>query len=704
MFRSLLLFLVGLSLTARLVAAPQIAYFDPVWGEPGKVINIYGLFPLATKSVNFGNIVGVGNALVVLDTPTQLQVVVPADALSGPIYVYDISNAYTYKGPFQVAPLVTSFQPNKGVPGQQVIIDGVNFVNVFAPAIRPVVRINGLQAFVQTWTDTQATVVVPANATTGPISFATGAGTNITGANFYLPPVIESFEPTTAAVGDEVQIKGPNMTDATAVRFTGAAGGTVGASFVVIGPSNIVATVPATVGEGPITVVAPAGSYISNPGTPFRVLPKIDQFVPNSGPPGTVVKMLGSGLANTVFVSFGGRPATLFTNILPTRVDAVVPQQAQTGPVTIGTTTGTNTSTVLFYVPPSIQSFNPSRGPPGTEVTVTGLNFTNATKVQFGGANALFTVDANTQLHATVPETALSGSIKITTPGGVATSVTPFEVTGPEPVISSFDPTQGPPGTVVQITGDNFTGTTAVAFGGKPATSFTPVSDTILNAVVPANATTGRITITNPAGTATSSTDFFVGGSADLQITLTASPNPPVTGGALRYRVQVRNAGPLPAAAVNVNFALPNNVQFVAANGTPPGEVDRVGNNLLYQPGPLANGITAQLLVDVVPQQAGTLTATAHVSSDTPDDTPANNSAQLELNSGGVTLTIELFPNGQALLTWPSSAGSYLLESKSNLLPGSWNPVTDEPVEADGRLELTITPSGAGLYYRLRKP
>jgi hypothetical protein len=68
------------------------------------------------------------------------------------------------------------------------------------------------------------------------------------------------------------------------------------------------------------------------------------------------------------------------------------------------------------------------------------------------------------------------------------------------------DPTsrQGPTagGTAVQILGANFTGTTAVTFGGKAAKSFTIASDSEIDARAPVRAAgTVNITVTNSAGT-----------------------------------------------------------------------------------------------------------------------------------------------------------------------------------------------------------
>jgi uncharacterized repeat protein (TIGR03803 family) len=59
------------------------------------------------------------------------------------------------------------------------------------------------------------------------------------------------------------------------------------------------------------------------------------------------------------------------------------------------------------------------------------------------------------------------------------------------------------------ILGQGFTGTTSVSLNGVPAT-FTVVSDTFINATVPAGATTGYVTVTTPSGTLISNVPFHV--------------------------------------------------------------------------------------------------------------------------------------------------------------------------------------------------
>ncbi len=182
---------------------------------------------------------------------------------------------------------------------------------------------------------------------------------------------------------------------------------------------------------------------------------------------------------------------------------------------------------------PTITSFNPTSGGPGTSVVITGANFTGATSVAFGGVSATtFTVNSVTQITATVPSGAVTGPIAVTTPNGTATSSTSFSVT-PAPAITSFSPTSGKVGTSVVIVGTTFTGATAVEFHGIPAAVFTVNSGTQITATVPAGASTGPISVTTPSGTGTSSANFVVqhARSISLDVGTKARGNVSVTDG-----------------------------------------------------------------------------------------------------------------------------------------------------------------------------
>jgi hypothetical protein len=59
------------------------------------------------------------------------------------------------------------------------------------------------------------------------------------------------------------------------------------------------------------------------------------------------------------------------------------------------------------------------------------------------------------------------------------------------------------------VLGQGFTATTSVSINGIQA-NFPVVSDTFIRATVPADATTGYVTVTTPSGTLTSNVPFHV--------------------------------------------------------------------------------------------------------------------------------------------------------------------------------------------------
>lgn len=73
---------------------------------------------------------------------------------------------------------------------------------------------------------------------------------------------------------------------------------------------------------------------------------------------------------------------------------------------------------------------------------------------------------------------------------------------GLPPVISSFAPTSETTGNTVTITGNNFTGATAVSFGGSPAASFTVVNDNTITAVVGVGSS-GAVKVVTPVSSET---------------------------------------------------------------------------------------------------------------------------------------------------------------------------------------------------------
>ncbi|WP_243302991.1 IPT/TIG domain-containing protein [Geothrix oryzisoli] len=177
--------------------------------------------------------------------------------------------------------------------------------------------------------------------------------------------------------------------------------------------------------------VACGGGGSSAPPPPSPT-PTISAVTPTHGSPGTTVVLAGTNLLGTTAVSFNGQPAFSYLVVSASEIDAVVPATAATGALQVTTPNGSATSpsfTVDAPQAPRISSFAPALLSSGTVVTLTGLHFVGTTQVQFNGVNATaFTVTKDSEIRATAPSGLTAGSISVTTPGGTATTATPYAV------------------------------------------------------------------------------------------------------------------------------------------------------------------------------------------------------------------------------------------------------------------------------------
>lgn len=254
----------------------------------------------------------------------------------------------------------------------------------------------------------------------------------------------------------------------------------------------------------------------------------VTSFSPACGVVGTSVAITGTGFTGMTDVTFNGTSATTETFVSDTSATALVPAGATTGKIEVITPNPDTPSSADFTVEtapaaPTITSFTPTSGVIGTSVTITGTKFCGTTSVKFNNVSATtFTVNSATSITATVPTGATTGKISVTNTVATVNSTADFVVAG-TPTITSFTPTFGPVGKSIKITGTNFSGTgfttTSVKFNGVTAT-FVVNSPTQITATVPTGATTGKITVTTPGGTATSTANFTVSTLHSRSVTL----------------------------------------------------------------------------------------------------------------------------------------------------------------------------------------
>jgi hypothetical protein len=212
-----------------------------------------------------------------------------------------------------------------------------------------------------------------------------------------------------SAGGTPITINGVNFTGATSVTFGG-----VAASFTVVSDNQITTTSPPGTGNVSVVITTPEGIATSR----FNFvapMPTVTNLNPNTGPAagGTSVVITGTNFVGVTAVRFGAIAATSFTVNSPTQITAVAP--AVTTPA------------------PSVTGINPTSGPAGTSVTITGTNF-------LGGAAGPVNVTVTTA----------SGT-------SAAAAGNQFTYTDTTPTVTGLNPTSGPAGTSVTITGTNFT-------------------------------------------------------------------------------------------------------------------------------------------------------------------------------------------------------------------------------------------------------
>ena len=385
------------------------------------------------------------------------------------------------------------------------------------------------------------------------------------------PPKITNFDPKQGFVGTNVRIEGENFgatPGENEVRF----GGGAQAVVLAVDPSRtrLWVVVPPNAKTGKITVTTSGGTAES--AEEFVVIGvseepsfRIKYFEPAYGAPGSHVKIETTGLGpmgQTVY--FNGVKGELPDPKLPfsatdTTVYRRVPKGAISGPITIsdsykGVTSSSEPFTVLQ--PPTVYKMEtdpptyPKKVKVGKPLYIYGSNFLpsvaglrgyvdgGVTRVRFNGMDRDVDVayaDQN-KLMVIVPQGASTGPVKVITyfnnpltykwpdpvtgqpygPDLVGEAETPDSLIIDEPpTITGFTPKEGYEGDTVTISGTNFDPRDLYSNEVRFNNIVAPVVEVSLDgrtikAVVPFNATTGKISVQNGAGTATSAEDFKV--------------------------------------------------------------------------------------------------------------------------------------------------------------------------------------------------
>ncbi len=648
-------------------------------------VTISGNGSAAGATVAFG---GIAATDVVVVSANQITATSPPEA-AGVVDVTvtqgaetsptNAADEFTYGGP-SVSGVFPTAGPLQG--GEAVAIAGSGFVSgstvSFGGVASPSVTVNS---------DTLITAVAPAAATgTVDITVTTPVATSTASAADQFTtdaaPSVTSISPNGGphAGGTVVTITGTGFVAGASVSF-----GTIAATSVtVISPTSISATSPALYADAVgVSVTTPGGTSAPSVADLFAYgSPSIQSVEPDAGDVagGTFVAITGSGFATGATVNFGAVAATDVTVLSGNRLTAVAPAgSAGSLDVTVTTAAGTSsaTTTDLFaYGVPTVTGLTPSAGPSagGTVTTITGTGFVPDATVSFGATQATSVdVESGTKIVTVTPPGSGTESVVVHTPAGdsVPDANSAFLFGGA--TVTSITPDAGPAagGTVVAITGTEFTSDSTVSFGNTPAASVTYISPTSMLATAPALSTGSfDVTVTNDIATSpTSLADLFAAG-APAVTSITPDGGP----GAGGNTVTVTGSGFVPDATVDFGTAPGSDVNVVSGTKltvTAPAYVNVAVNVTVAN----SDGTSADVPADVYTYGAPT------VNSINPSSGPL---------SGGTSVTV----TGTNFT--PDSTVTFGLESAATVtVQSSTSLVVISPSAAAGAYDIRVqTPGG----------
>ncbi|GAB4041722.1 hypothetical protein GCM10028774_50790 [Spirosoma jeollabukense] len=406
----------------------------------------------------------------------------------------------------QPSPEVTSITPTNGLPGTPVVISG-DFLNQIKT-----IKFNDVDAVLKDSSAKKITVLVPQNLPRGPVFLTINTKGGLSSNDFIVAgtPQITSVSPLQTKPGAELVIKGVNLLDSD-IRISGKY---PNPSLTKVTDTEIRTIVPQDATSGLVTVkVFDKLMATSTDTVHIFQQPYITHLQAQDGVAGEKLIVEGREFLPITSVLVGNVPAS-FRILSDVKLEVTLPALPASGSVFVSATsiggTATSLESLFFFLPPSSLVFTPARQLRGLQVAISGKNLYRITDVRVNGTVAnIFGRTEGTDLLIHVPANGITGPIVVTSRAGSATTVTPLVVVQ-KAVVTDFLPARAAPGTRVVIRGD-FLLNAQILFAGSvtAAVDDGKNTDTERWVLVPADAQTGPIRVTNATNETTVTTTTF---------------------------------------------------------------------------------------------------------------------------------------------------------------------------------------------------
>jgi len=503
---------------------PVIKDFSPKKGAPGAMITIDGS--------NFGgkiheNVVTLGQTAVTVTaaTRTRLTVTIPRGAKTDhfKVQVKDAGTATTSKK-FKVleALMIEKTDPLFGPPETKVKITGTGFNR---KASWNTVTLAGQKVKVKRASSESLEVQIPKGASTGRFIVSVrngGKAESPTEFRVVFPPTISKVVPLAGPPGTEVAVSGTNfgnVVDSVNVTLAGKP-----VKIIEVTDTLVRTVIPQGGVSGRFRVsVERQGTAESKKQFDVWTPLSVTKMEPASGTPGTTVTLTGTGFRTKTkdHNVYMGPEKIKVTDVGDGKLSFKIPDDAPDGSISFRVEVidrGEATVPTPFYVfrSPQITSFEPSRGPAGTRVTLKGKYFgtmISHVRVLIGSQICRVTSVVPDKISLMIPNGAKTGPFEVQTRRrGNDTSKDEFEVY--EPVrITGVLPSAGYEGMKITVFGGGFDTNRSrnkVMLNGKKVKVVSANSSKI-EIIVPNNATSGKVTIEVPKrGNAVSPKPFDV--------------------------------------------------------------------------------------------------------------------------------------------------------------------------------------------------
>lgn len=439
---------------------PTLSGFAPESGPTGTIVRITG--------ANFApeDKVYLGSLAIAIDSRQEgfLSVTIPVAAQKDEVLsVRGPRGEAKAQKPFVLIhpPAIQRFVPAYGVAGTKVEILGQHF------RAGDEVRLGSRILKILTLEAGKITVDIPGDAPSERFQIVRGGQPQAqaqTAFEVVFAPTVASFTPAGGSGGSKVTLAGTGFGPETVIKYGTSVLRIVGRT----GTTSMDVVLPTSATTSSFIVQTKGGEASSAQAFQVFEYSTLSGIAPASGPPGTRVLVRGTHFDPTDAYYLNHQLLTVAER-KPDGCVVTIPTGAESGAIAWESHGKRQTSRFHFEVlqPIGVTGISPAQGPAGTQVTITGTNFTGRSAVLFGNLPCTIVKrEGQTQLLVTIPAAARGTEhLFVDDTGQHVKSAQPFQVVTP-PAVASLNPLYGPPGTQVMIFGSQFGAHAKVLFAG----------------------------------------------------------------------------------------------------------------------------------------------------------------------------------------------------------------------------------------------